>query len=395
MGRDENKRKSIRNAKIVTEVCISAVILSLGGYAIYKAVDKAEPIGTVSMSEASDIEIEITEPETEAPDPNQLTFITNAVKTTDKFKGDLILVNNDVEYIGGNEQLAVINEKLDEDGRTSFVGNDYNMQILEKVYEPLASMLDDFNEATNYDDIVIIGGYRTKERQQELYDEDLASTGNDTSERVALPGHSEHESGYALDFTTSTTWDYDGTGKYDWINKNCCKYGFILRYAEDKTDITNIQYEPWHYRYVGIPHANYIYDNGLCLEEYIDLVREHPYDGEHLKFKDTENKEYEVYFFPSDDSSETTFVPIPASLKYDISGNNVDGFIVTVYLDEKADNSSTLIQDATEAPTEESTEDASEEETAEDETSSDEESSEESVEDSEDSVSEESDESAE
>lgn len=339
MGKDVNKRKSIRHAKIVTEICISAVILALAGYAVKTVSDRMHPLGSSTYVESSETGAE-SEPTTEPIDPNKIIFDSATVSTRDKFKGDLILVNSDHQYFGGGEELVSINEKLSEEGRTSYTGNDNDMQVLGRIYTPLSDMLDAFNAATGYDDIVVIGGYRTTDQQQALYDEDLASTGLDTSDRVALPGHSEHESGYAVDFTTSTTWDYDGTGEYDWINKNCWKYGFILRYPEDKTEITKIKYEPWHYRYVGVPHAYYMYANGLCLEEYIDLLRNYPYEGEHLKFADENGTEYEIYFVSSDDSSDNSIIPVPSSLKYEISGNNADGFIVVVYSGQKNEDSS-------------------------------------------------------
>ena len=331
MGKDVNKRKSIRHAKLATEICISAVILAFAGYAVKTVTDRMHPLGASTYVESSEAGAEQEETTAEPTDPNKIIFDSASVSTRDKFKGDLILVNSEYQYFGGGEELVNINAKLGEEGRTSYVGNDNDMQVLGRIYTPLSDMLDAFNAATGYDDIVVIGGYRTTERQQELYDDDLASTGLDTSDRVAIPGHSEHESGYAVDFTTSTTWDYDGTGEYDWINKNCWKYGFILRYPEDKTEITNIKYEPWHYRYVGVPHAYYMYTNGLCLEEYIDLLRNYPYEGEHLKFSDENGTEYEIYFVASDDGAENSIVPVPSSLKYEISGNNADGFIVTVY----------------------------------------------------------------
>lgn len=365
MGKDVNKRKSMRHAKVITELCISAVIIGCAGYAVNSMIKKSHKIGQSDVVESSVVDIDITEPTTEPEDPNKIIFESLSVETKSKFKGDLILVNNNNEYFSGHEELVAINEmNSQQDSPTYVVGNDNDMKIINVVYQPLISMMRDFNAATGYDDIVVIGGFRTAERQKELYDEDLEQTGSDHSERVALPGHSEHESGYAMDFTTSTTCDYDGTGKYDWINQNCWKYGFILRYPEDKTSITQIQYKPWHYRYVGVPHAYYMYKNGLCLEEYIDLVRTHTYEGEHLKFTDDNGNEYEVYFSPSDDGAETTFVPVPSSLKYDISGNNSDGFIVTVYVNESADNSA---QQPTEAPSDDtsSTEEASAESTEE------------------------------
>lgn len=379
MSKDVNKRKSIKNAKILTEICISAIILALGGYALKTVADRVHPVDS-SPYVYSSIDDTVVEPTTIPVDPDKIIFESASVDTKNKFRGDLLLVNHDHKYFSGNEELIILNEKLREDGVSSYTGNDNNMQIVKAMYQPLTDMLNAFNEATGYDDIVIIGGYRTTERQQELYDEDLADTGLDVSERVALPGHSEHESGYAVDFTTSTTWDYDGTGEYDWINKNCWKYGFILRYEEDKTDITNIQYEPWHYRYVGVPHAYYMYENNLCLEEYIDLLKDYTYEGKHLIFSDDNGAEYEIYYVPSDDGAETTQIPLPTSVDYDISGNNVDGFIITVYTEEgdapEAEPSTEASSDSEEATEDTSSDDEenteAEEDTTDEESSSDE-----------------------
>ncbi|MCC8135755.1 MAG: M15 family metallopeptidase, partial [Ruminococcus sp.] len=322
-------------------------------------LDRFTTVGEAPFVGDSEIDQDILEGTTEAIDPDKIIFENSTVSTKDKFKGNLILVNEDYQYYSGDEDLVSINEKLDEDGRTSYRAYDNTAQILSVVYTPLSEMLDDFYEETGISDILIEGAYRTNERQQELYDADLAATGNDTSDRVALPGHSEHECGYALDFgINDDERDYDGTGEYDWINQNCWKYGFILRYAEDKTDITNIKYESWHYRYVGIPHAYYMYTNDLCLEEYIELLRSYTYESEHLQFSDENGTEYEIYFVASDDSSETTTVPVPSGVKYEISGNNADGFIVTVYPDEK-------IEAASEESTEEVTEETEAEESAE------------------------------
>lgn len=364
MSKDVNKRKSIRRAKVFTELCISLIILGGGAYLVKNAMDNSKPLGTSPYTESSDAIEPTTEEPTEPLDPNKLIFESSSVATKDKFKGNLILVNHDHEYFSGDEALIVLNEQLNADGRTSYVGDRNDTQILEAVYGPLSDMLDTFWATTGLDDIVVTAGFRTAERQQELYDEDLAETGDESSTKVALPGHSEHESGYAIDFTTSTTWTYDGTGEYDWINEHCWEYGFILRYPEDKTDITKIQYEAWHYRYVGVPHAYYIKENGLCLEEYIDLLRDYTYESEHLEFADANGAEYEIYFVPSDDGAETTTVPVPNTLKYEISGNNVDGFIVTVYKDEAkpvADETSDAESSADESSEEESSDETSDE----------------------------------
>ena len=180
------------------------------------------------------------------------------------------------------------------------------------------------------DSLIIYGSYRTTDFQRQLYEADLEANGTEESTKVAKPGYSEHESGYAFDFSTIPDYDYQGTGDYAWFTENCYKYGFILRYPENKENITKIQYEPWHFRYVGEPHAYYMTKNGLCMEEYIKLIEEHPYTGEHLEFKDESGQEYEVYFVAADPGAEETDVPVPSGLSYTISGNNYSGFIVTV-----------------------------------------------------------------
>ena len=85
------------------------------------------------------------------------------------------------------------------------------------------------------------------------------------------PGTSEHQTGLAVDMDTMGTFstDFAYTAEYAWLQENAWKFGFILRFPADKTDITTIQFEPWHYRYVGRYHAQKIHASGLCLEEYV------------------------------------------------------------------------------------------------------------------------------
>lgn len=361
-----SKAKSIKRTKALVDLAISVVIVGAGFYLIKGAADRAT---TVAPSPYFDnVQIDDFVPDDTAVDPNQTIYENKTVPTKDKFRGDLILVNNSTQYFSGDEELVSVIEKNEELGVTSFGAFDYSTQILSSVYAPMLQMINDFNTATGYDDIVIYGGYRTNAVQQQLYDDDLAANGTTESTRVAKPGYSEHESGYAFDISKTPDYDFDGTGEYEWFSKNCYKYGFILRYPEGKESITEIQYEPWHFRYVGVPHASYIMTNGLCFEEYIDLVRQHPYEGEHLEFTDSNGKNCEVYFVASDDGNETTSIPVPAGIKHEISGNNSDGFIVTVYKDEPADTS------APEETTEAATDDTADDEISEDAENSSEES---------------------
>lgn len=337
MPKKISKQKSINRAKTWTEVTVAVVILAVAGILIKSGIDNAD---SVKQSQYVDTEsqntIEIPDTTVEN-DPNKIIFVSQQIPTRDKFKGDLILVNNDFEYFsGGDEDLVSVLEMNAETERTHFTAVDNTYMILRPVYEPMATMIDDFYELYQNDTLIIYGSYRTNEYQQQLYDNFTASTeGDGEAPIVAKPGFSEHETGYAFDFSETVNLDYQGTGDFAWINENSYKYGFIVRYPEDKEDITEFRYEPWHFRYVGVPHANYMTENNLCLEEYIDLLREnYSYSGEHLEFSDSEGANYEVYFYPSDDSSEVTDVAVPSGYRYDISGNNVDGFIVTVHKDE-------------------------------------------------------------
>ncbi len=90
---------------------------------------------------------------------------------------------------------------------------------------------------------------------------------------IAIPGTSEHQTGLALDIVSSSyqllNKEQENTPEQKWLIENSYKYGFILRYPSDKTNITGIEYEPWHYRYVGKETAKEITERGICLEEYL------------------------------------------------------------------------------------------------------------------------------
>ena len=100
----------------------------------------------------------------------------------------------------------------------------------------------------------------TKEKAEDL-----------STQAVARPGHSEHNIGLAVDFNGATE-DFINTNEYKWLIDNSANYGFILRYPKDKTHITEIMFEPWHFRYVGIEAAKIIKENNICLEEYINSI---------------------------------------------------------------------------------------------------------------------------
>ncbi|MBR4538849.1 MAG: M15 family metallopeptidase [Clostridia bacterium] len=109
---------------------------------------------------------------------------------------------------------------------------------------------------------ILTSGYRTRERQAELF----AESTDGTAQR---PGCSEHETGLAFDVTARyDSGTFEDTPQFAWLYEHCWDFGFILRYPKGKTDITGIAYESWHYRYVGEEAARIIRENGWTLEEY-------------------------------------------------------------------------------------------------------------------------------
>lgn len=153
---------------------------------------------------------------------------------------------------------------------------DNGKQVDSRIYDDLQNMLNDMTSAGVYP--VIGEAYRTAEEQEEImqnyiseylelgYSEEGAKA--EAEKWVAKPGTSEHQLGLALDINADTDYSSNET-VYGWLAQNAYKYGFILRYPEGKENITGIDYEPWHYRYVGTIAAEEIYKSGECLEEYL------------------------------------------------------------------------------------------------------------------------------
>ena len=239
--------------------------------------------------------------------------------------GELILVNGDNAFVSeGVHTVTAFETPVDvyANKNKNYAVKDMTIDLNPTVIENLNDMFADYVAFSGVADVYINAAYRSNEDQQAIYD----AKGSDIA---ALPGYSEHHSGYAFDVAVHTGSQYSAisdTGHYTWLPENCKKYGFIRRYPEGKEDITGIIFEPWHYRYVGVPHSYYIMENALAFEEYIKLLKSYTLMGEHLLVTAGE-KEYEIYFVPATEG--TTQIYVPSDGNYNVSGNNVDGFIVT------------------------------------------------------------------
>lgn len=120
--------------------------------------------------------------------------------------------------------------------------------------------------------LYIVSGYRSYYTQAVTYENFCYSRGQEEADRIsARPGHSEHQTGLAMD-VNSTSFLFEDTPEANWLAENCCHYGFVIRYPKDKEDITGYRYEPWHIRYLGTELAEYLTQNNLTLEEYFGIT---------------------------------------------------------------------------------------------------------------------------
>lgn len=180
-------------------------------------------------------------------------------------------------------------------------------------------------------EIVPVSGWRSEAEQREIWDGSMRESGEEfTRKYVALPGCSEHQTGLAIDLALRADnidfirpdFPYDGVcGRFRAL---AADYGFVERYQGGKEGVTGIAAEPWHFRYVGRPHARIMCEMGLCLEEYVEYLRAYPYPERLLEVRG-EVYEAEVGFAGARDTLGLPDAP------YQVSGNNVDGYIYTLW----------------------------------------------------------------
>ncbi len=181
-----------------------------------------------------------------------------------------------------NWALILVNRDhpLPEDYSFELIRLDNGEQVDKRIFPMLQKMFDDMRADGVYP--IVASGYRTKEAQQQILEDKIneyESEGYSAYEAkekaeiwVALPDTSEHQLGLAVDINADGVHS-TGDEVYQWLLKNSYRYGFVKRYPEDKTEITGIINEPWHYRYVGIEAAEQMTKQNLCLEEYLEMYQ--------------------------------------------------------------------------------------------------------------------------
>lgn len=223
-------------------------------------------------------------------------------KITNKKSEKISLIESDVDISKTDEAISTIADisAFDNDNWEYVLINkqhpvpcDYEFSIGslrngikcdERVVPFLQKMIDDAkSEGIN---LVVCSSYRNNKRQIKLFENKInrymkkgysySESYKMTSQAVTIPGASEHEAGLAMDIVCKEyallNSEFGDTDAGKWLEINSWKYGFIVRYPKDKEDITGIEYEPWHFRYVGKDAAEYINSNNLCLEEFVSII---------------------------------------------------------------------------------------------------------------------------
>ncbi len=184
------------------------------------------------------------------------------IKPADTSKGTLILVN---KYYSINENY---------DANLETLGDGYGKG---KMNKEAAKHFREMVDAAKKDGIKLrsISAYRSYSSQKSIYNNYVNKDGRTKADTYsARPGHSEHNTGLAVDINTaSSSAHFENTKEYEWLINNSYKYGFILRYPENKMFITGYKYEPWHYRYLNVETATKIHELNVTYEEYLVMTK--------------------------------------------------------------------------------------------------------------------------
>lgn len=236
------------------------------------------------------------------------------------YSGNLILVNREFGFVEqSTDELLPVQEEFS------------HIKMQRRAVVLLSKLLDDIQA---WNSIVPVSGWRSLQEQQDIWDDTRRERGLEFAQKyVALPGHSEHQTGLAIDLGLKQDKidfvcpEFPYHGICQTFRSRAADYGFVERYPAGKEHITGIGHEPWHFRYVGIPHAKIMARNELTLEEYISFIKQFPYGKRRLSIQLGGQGLFVSY--RKADIPDKTELNIDERAPYSLSGNNMDGFILT------------------------------------------------------------------
>ena len=236
-------------------------------------------------------------------------------------KGNLILVNEKYPFCAETEEIQL----------ASPFPKQPQHRMLWEASSALQGLLRSLQAGSR---IVGVSGFRSMEEQICIWNDSEKENGlSFTRKFVAVPGHSEHQTGLAMDVALNQKhidficpqFPYEGICQE--FRELAADYGFIERYPAGKEAVTGIGAEPWHFRYVGIPHARIMKEHKMVLEEYTEWLKDFNLNSAPLRYWD-EGKAFYIGWIPCEGKKAVEAV-LPKHCRYVVSGNNVDGIIVT------------------------------------------------------------------
>lgn len=249
---------------------------------------------------------------------------------------DLLLVNQDHEYRENIDEFLhnVYSEKVKVD--CGFVLSTTAYELRKEAFDALVAMVEGFSADTNTPESTLImsKAYVSVEDQQSGYDDKAQDADRSELPYMQAGGQSELQTGLAFHLDVYGGGNGKmGEGKYQWFYDNCWKYGFVLRYPEGEEDRTQFKAERHHFRYVGVPHAAYMYVNQWVLEDYLDYLIDKTNNNNRAKIKDNNGTGYEMYAVKIADG-DTTEILVPTASSgwgYNVCNANNGYFVVTIF----------------------------------------------------------------
>ena len=264
------------------------------------------------------------------------------VTESDVHRGDLVLVNyaNVLPEDYRPEGLADAAAMTEALGETDFSVTKTGMEINGAMAEKLVELVSDAWTLDGVSGYLLQSGHRDFVYQAALHQRKIQEDRNmgfgeeDAMKAaafwVARPRESEHHTGLAMDISSRSFPElqlaYAQTANGIWLSENCWRYGFVIRYQEDKSDITGIGFEPWHIRYTGLPHSGLMRQKAWCLEEYMAFLEE---EGG-VTYRDEGGRIWQIdYQTPMAD-----MLAVPVNQPYTWSGDGKGGYVVTTVMEQ-------------------------------------------------------------
>lgn len=324
MKKNKKKRKVRKGAirTLLAMVCLSAFIFAVDG--ARRDLFKPSTDSSVEIGENSNF----LEKNGKPPAVNTVVFSPNSKPTSttpivvqnagfsevsftpDRLSQGLLAISENSQPLALDNPDEMVNAA--EQANEFYTVEGENVMLHKDALDALNRLMKDYHEETELDDFVLYGTTDT-----------YTGTGSTCPRYFA-----ERSNGYTVDLTllgVGSYLEFDGLDEEGWVVENCAKYGFIVRYPEGKSQITGENYCPWHLRYVGVANAMAMTEKNMCLEEYVDFLKDYKLDKP-FTYK-VGGFGYVIYTVEATDGETPVKVPIGGS--YDWSGDNRGTYIIS------------------------------------------------------------------